>query len=43
MRIKLSNRLAAVFGSEDAERWAGALVIVTDHKVRVRRASAQLG
>lgn len=39
----VANRLAAVFGSEDVEGWVGALVIVTDHKVRVRRASAQLG
>jgi predicted nuclease of predicted toxin-antitoxin system len=31
------ERLAALLGTESIEGWAGCLVIVTDHKVRVRR------
>jgi predicted nuclease of predicted toxin-antitoxin system len=33
----VTERLAAVFASESVETWSGCLVIVTDHKVRVRR------
>jgi predicted nuclease of predicted toxin-antitoxin system len=33
----VAERLAAVFASESIETWSGCLVIVTDHKVRVRR------
>lgn len=32
-----AERLAAVFQAEEVEAWAGCLVVVTDHKVRVRR------
>lgn len=32
-----AERLATVFQTEDVEAWAGCLVVVTDHKVRVRR------
>jgi hypothetical protein len=34
----VADRLASVFGTEPVETWTGCLVIVTDHKVRVRRA-----
>jgi predicted nuclease of predicted toxin-antitoxin system len=33
----VAARLATVFAAEEVERWTGALVVVTDHKVRVRR------
>jgi predicted nuclease of predicted toxin-antitoxin system len=33
----VTERLSAVFASESIETWASSLVIVTDHKVRVRR------
>ena len=33
----VAQRLLAVFATESVEAWAGCLVIVTDHKVRVRR------
>jgi predicted nuclease of predicted toxin-antitoxin system len=32
-----AERLAAAFQAEQVEAWAGCLVVVTDHKVRVRR------
>jgi predicted nuclease of predicted toxin-antitoxin system len=32
-----AERLVAVLGTESVEAWAGCLVVVTDHKVRVRR------
>lgn len=38
-RAKLIRRLQSVFETEDIGRWAGCFVIVTDHKVRVRRPS----
>lgn len=34
---RLSARLREVFTSPDASTWPGALVIVSDHKIRVRR------
>ena len=33
----VAERPASVFGAEPIEAWAGCLVVVTDHKVRVRR------
>jgi hypothetical protein len=33
----VAQRLAIVFASEQVEEWTGCLVIVSDHKVRVRR------
>jgi predicted nuclease of predicted toxin-antitoxin system len=36
----VAERLAAVFADKSVETWAGCLVIVTDHKVRVRRPPA---
>jgi len=33
----VAERLTSVFGTEPVEAWIGCLVIVTDHKVRVRR------
>jgi predicted nuclease of predicted toxin-antitoxin system len=33
----VAERLAIVFADESVETWAGCLVIVTDHKVRIRR------
>lgn len=33
----VAERLASVFGMESVEDWISCLVIVTDHKVRVRR------
>ncbi|MDO8585903.1 MAG: DUF5615 family PIN-like protein [Armatimonadota bacterium] len=36
-RITLRERLQTVFGTEDVESWAGCFIIVTDHKVRVRK------
>ncbi len=33
----VTERLRAVFASEPVEAWAACLVVVTDHKVRVRR------
>ena len=37
--VQEAARLATVFAAEEMERWTGALVVVTDHKVRVRRPS----
>ena len=33
----VAERLSAVFATEPIETWSGCLVIVADHKVRVRR------
>jgi predicted nuclease of predicted toxin-antitoxin system len=33
----VAERLASVFGTEPVEAWTRCLVIVSDHKVRVRR------
>jgi predicted nuclease of predicted toxin-antitoxin system len=33
----VAERLATVFADDSVKTWAGCLVIVTDHKVRVRR------
>jgi predicted nuclease of predicted toxin-antitoxin system len=38
-RAKLIRRLQNVFETEDVRKWPGCFVIVTDHKVRVRRPS----
>jgi hypothetical protein len=32
-----AERLTAVFRTEAVEAWAECLVVVTDHKIRVRR------
>lgn len=37
-RRLLIQRVASVFETEDANAWSGSFVVVTDHKVRVRRA-----
>jgi predicted nuclease of predicted toxin-antitoxin system len=33
----VAERLSAVFATESIETWSGCLVVVADHKVRVRR------
>ena len=38
-----AERLGTVFLAEPVEGWAGSLVVVTDHKVRVRRTPARSG
>jgi hypothetical protein len=34
---QLSARVAAIFGAEDVERWAGCFVVATEHKIRIVR------
>jgi hypothetical protein len=36
-RVALFNRILGLFSTEQVERWAGSLVIATDHKLRVKR------
>ena len=36
-RDALVDRIAALFTTENVDRWEGCLVIATDHKVRVKR------
>lgn len=38
-RRALIDRVLAVFHVEDVSSWAGGFVVVTEHKVRVRKAS----
>lgn len=38
-RIALTERVMAIFLSEDIENWMKCLVIATDHKIRIRRSS----
>ena len=38
-RVLRSHGLCPKCAAEEMERWTGALVVVTDHKVRVRRPS----
>lgn len=36
-RIALTERVMAIFLSEDIENWRKCLVVATDHKIRMRR------
>jgi predicted nuclease of predicted toxin-antitoxin system len=36
-RTALTTRIEAVFRDEDVESWQGCFVVLTDHKLRVRR------
>ena len=36
-RNALFNRVHAVFQTEDAESWRGCFVVITEHKLRIRR------
>ena len=36
-RLALARRVRAVFQTENVQTWAGCFVVVSDHKVRVRR------
>lgn len=38
-RNALVNRIRAVFQSEEVEDWSGCFVVVTEHKIRIRRPS----
>jgi len=40
-RGALTRRIHAVFQSEPVETWSRAFVVVTDHKLRVRRPSVE--
>jgi hypothetical protein len=37
-RRRLIGRIAEIFQRENVDVWAGCFVVVTEHKVRVRRA-----
>lgn len=36
-RQALSDRLRAIFATEDVDSWAGAFVVITESKIRIRR------
>ena len=36
-RQALTERLLAIFQTEDVEAWSGCFVVATEHKIRVRR------
>jgi predicted nuclease of predicted toxin-antitoxin system len=38
-RRRLESYLRSLFATEDLRQWAGCLVVATDNKLRVRRAS----
>jgi predicted nuclease of predicted toxin-antitoxin system len=38
-RIALEERIAEAFAVQDAESWARCFVLLTDHKLRVRRSA----
>lgn len=38
-RLRLLERLEEAFLTEQVDEWAGCFVVVTDHKIRVRRPS----
>lgn len=40
-RVALLNRVRAVFQVENVEDWNGCFVVVTEHKIRVRRPSKE--
>jgi len=40
-RLRLLERLEEAFQSEPVDEWTGCFVVVTDHKIRVRRAPIQ--
>jgi len=40
-RRKLIERIEQVFHNENADAWVGCFVVVTEYKVRVRRAPSQ--
>ena len=36
-RQSLTERLLAIFQTEDVENWSGCFVVATEHKIRIRR------
>ncbi len=38
-RLRLVERMQEAFQTEPVDEWAGCFVVVTDHKIRVRRPS----
>lgn len=36
-RQALTNRLSAIFQTEDVQSWSGCFVVATEHKIRIRR------
>jgi predicted nuclease of predicted toxin-antitoxin system len=37
-RVAISRRLKLVFESEDVSSWSGSFIVITDRKIRIRRA-----